>query len=616
MTRFRPLLLVLALTVVSLALMVHGQTGQRSVSTSDQKISVRLRAALATAGSADSMKIWIYLADKGPAAAADITAAMDAAEARLTDRARRRIQVRGTGRPGLEDVPVHQPYLDDVTEAGGVVHQVSRWLNAASVSATPGVVQRLADLPFVLEIEPVARMWRPPPRPGGGGPPAIPRRQEPDRDLGPDRQQEPDQELSPGRAARFDYGRSFTQVNQLQVPELHDLGLSGRGVLVGVLDTGFDLGHSAFDSLRTRVEGRRVFIREDGPYRGFADVDHGTAVLSVIGGYAPGHLIGPSYGASYLLASTEAVSFERQIEEDWWVAGLEWADSLGADVVTSSLGYSDWYAYPDLDGKTAVTTRAAAMAVRRGIVVVNGMGNMGDLPQAKMSAPADAEGVISVGAVDADGERVFFSSIGPTYDGRLKPDVMAMGERVYAVEPKSIEAYGRNDGTSFSTPLVSGVAALLLEAHPHWTPETVLRVLRRTSSQAAAPDTLVGFGIVRALDAYRNEPSDAITGPGAEPGPPTPGDFTTALHPNAPNPFDGSTRIRFELAEPARVSIAIYDLLGRKVRVLGDESLGPGEHVRTWNGLDDGGRPVPSGVYFCRLSAGDYVDVEKMLLLR
>ena len=609
MTRFL-LPLVLALSVVLHALTVHGQTGQRTVSTSDQKISVRLRAALATAGSADSVKVWIYLADKGPAAAADITAAVDAAEARLTDRARRRIQVRGSGRPGLEDVPVHQPYLDEITEAGGVVHQVSRWLNAASVTATPGVVQRLADLPFVLEIEPVARMRRTPPRPGGGGPPATPRRQEPDRAL------DPDIDLGPGRAARLDYGRSFTQVNQLQVPELHDLGLSGRGVLVGVLDTGFDLGHSAFDSLRTRVEGRRVFIREDAPYRGFADVDHGTAVLSVIGGYAPGHLVGPSYGASYLLASTEAITFERQIEEDWWVAGLEWADSLGADVVTSSLGYSDWYAYPDLDGKTAVTTRAAAMAVRRGIVVVNGMGNMGDLPGAKMGAPADAEGVISVGAVDADGERVFFSSIGPTYDGRLKPDVMAMGARVYAVEPKSIEAYRRNDGTSFSTPLVSGVAALLLEAHPHWTPEMVLRVLRRTSSQAAAPDTLVGFGIVRALDAYRNEPSDAITGPGAEPGPPTPGDFTTALHPNAPNPFDGSTRIRFELAGPARVSIAIYDLLGRKVRVIVDQALGPGNHARTWNGRDDGGRPVPSGVYLCRLSAGDFEDVDKMLLLR
>lgn len=607
MNHFRLLLLVLTLSGVSHALPVHGQTGQRTVSASDPKISVRLRDALAMAGTVDPLKVWIYLADKGLATAADITAAVDAAEARLTDRARRRIEARGGGRPGLEDVPVHPPYLDGISEAGGVVHQVSRWLNAVSVSAPPGVIQRLAELPFVLRIEPVARMRRPPPRPGRTEPPVTPRMLGPDRKLGPD------------RAARLDYGRSLTQLNQLQVPELHDLGLTGRGVLVGVLDTGFELEHVAFDTLKTRVEAQRNFILEDAPYRGFADVDHGTAVLSVIGGYAPGHLIGPSYGASYLLASTEAITFERQIEEDWWVAGLEWADSLGAEVVTSSLGYSDWYAYSDMDGTTAVTTRAATMAVRRGIVVVNAMGNMGGEPYEKMAAPADGEGVISVGGVDADGQRVSFSSVGPTYDGRLKPDVMAMGEGVYQVDTKTIEGYRRGDGTSYAAPLVAGVAALLLEAHPRWTPDKVLQVLRRTASQAAAPDTLAGFGIVQALDAYRNEPSDAMTGPGAgsgPPGPSVPGAFTTALHPNAPNPFDGSTHIRFELAESARVSISIYDLLGRRVRTLDDEALGPGRHVRVWNGLDDAGRAVPSGVYFCRLSAGDFVDVEKMLLMR
>ncbi len=654
------------------------------------KISGRLQESLSSRLPGDRLKVWIYLADKGDAARTGYAAALDAAEDRLTPRARRRLAMRRGSLAGWEDLPVHAPYVERIEELGGQIHHVSRWNNAASASGSPEVIHRLAELPFVLRIEAVNTLRRPRPLPPGQFTPSETRASR--RRV---------------QTTRFDYGPSFVQADQLQVPALHDLGLSGQGVLVALFDTGFDLEHAAFDSLRTRVEAERVFLEDHMGASGFPFHPHGTQVLSTIGGYAPGQLVGPAYGARYLLASTEAVAFENEIEEDWWVAAVEWADSLGVDVISSSLGYLDWYTYEDMDGETAMITRAASMAADRGIVVVNAMGNHGGESYEKMAAPADAERVISVGAVDAAGRRAEFSSIGPTFDGRIKPDVMAMGQDVYTVNPSSVDGYIRNNGTSFATPLVAGVAALLLEAYPHWTPEKVQSVLRRTAGQAAAPDTLNGYGIVRGADALMTESRGIVRSFTAESGPsgvfltwtaaleinllsyrierrtypdgpfesltsipvtpfrgdpqgPNAYDYTdttvqpgtsyeyrlqpvgreglaltaepvvaridyasgasdgpaAVLYPNAPNPFAASTSLGFELSEPAHVTLTIYDLLGRKVRVLVDENHGPGRYTRTWNGTDGDGRTVPSGVYLYRMTAGAIDEGGKMLLLR
>ncbi len=664
--------------------------GEPGISGVEPGVSGRLRNELAARPPGEMLKVWVYLADKGLDTGAGYTAALAAAEDRLTPRARRRLSTRSDQLAGWEDIPVHAPYLERIEASGGRILQVSRWLNAASVSIPAGDIDGLAGQPFVLGIDAVASLSHPrplPPRPSG--------------------QPELDARLRTVRPTSHDYGPSFVQLNQLHVPELHDLGLTGNGVLVALFDTGFSLDHVAFDSLRTRVEARRNFLRDETGFTGLEDTGHGTAVLGTIGGYAPGELIGPAYGARYLLASTEVVAFEREIEEDFWVAAIEWADSLGADVVSSSLGYLDWYTYADMDGETAVITQAATMAVRRGIVVVNSMGNEGDTPYEKMAAPADAEEVISVGAVDASGNRWASSSIGPTYDGRLKPDVMAMGEDTYTVHPFIIDEYLRLNGTSFSAPLVAGVAALLLEAYPDWTPEKVQSVLRRTAGQAASPDTLNGYGIVHALNAlmtesrgvvrsftaegglsgvflawtagleinlqsYRIERRDypdgsfevltsvpvtrsmdpslhsntySYTDTSAQPGTSyeyrlqpaglaglaltaepvviridyesgTSGGLAAVLYPNAPNPFTGSTDIRFELTEPTQVNLTIYNLLGRRIRVLADRMLGPGRYALPWNGMDGDGRAVPSGVYLYRMTAGGIEQNGKMLLLR
>ncbi|MCY4545884.1 MAG: S8 family serine peptidase [Gemmatimonadetes bacterium] len=661
-----------------------------TVSGVESRISTRLRNDLATRQSDERLKIWVYLADKGQVPGAGYDAALAAAEDRLSARARRRLSTRGDRLAGWEDIPVHAPYLARIEESGGRVLQVSRWFNAASVSILAGDVEDLASQQFVLSVDAVARLGRPRPVP-----PEI------------TGQVETDASPRAVRTTRLDYGPSFVQLNQLHVPELHDLGLTGSGVLVALFDTGFNLDHVTFDSLRTRVDARRNFLRDETGFTELESSSHGTSVLGTIGGYAPGHLVGPAFGARYLLASTEVVAFEKAIEEDFWVAAMEWADSLGADVISSSLGYIDWYSYEDMDGETAMITRAASMASDRGIVVVNSMGNEGGALYEKMAAPADAEGVISVGAVDASGRRAKFSSIGPTYDGRIKPDVMAMGEGVYTVDPFTIDGYVRVNGTSFSAPLVAGVAALLLEAYPHWTPDKVQRVLRRTAGQAASPDTLNGYGIVQAADALMSESRGTVRSFTAESGPSgvflswiagleinllsyrierrdfpdgsyelldsvpvnrsgddrpasnayfyndtavspgnayayrlrpvgRPGRTLTAepaelrvdhvpgpsggpaaiLYPNAPNPFANSTDLRFELTEPARVTLTIYNLLGRRVRILTDRMYGPGRYARTWNGRDDDGRASPSGVYFYHMAAGAVEDRGKMLLLR
>ena len=202
-----------------------------------------------------------------------------------------------------------------------------------------------------------------------------------------------------------------------------------------------------------------------------------------------------------MLAKTEDSRSETPIEEDYWVEGIEWADSLGAQIVSSSLGYTDWYTFADMDGKTAVTTLAADRAAKLGIVIVTANGNERRNSWGHVIAPADGDSVIAVGAVTSSGSLSSFSSPGPTYDGRIKPEVCAQGTSTFCARNSSNTAYGYSSGTSLSTPLVAGVAALLLEAHPEWTPMQLREALMMTASNPSAPNNDYGWGIVNVLAA-------------------------------------------------------------------------------------------------------------------
>jgi hypothetical protein len=312
---------------------------------------------------------------------------------------------------------------------------------------------------------------------------------------------------------RLKYGTSLTQNNLIHVTEVHDLGFTGKGVRVGMLDTGFNYrNRSVFAHLD--VLGEYDFIFNDQVTSNQADDPssedrHGTETLSVIGGFEEGLLIGPAYEASYALAKTEWLPAETRIEEDFWVAGLEWlVDSMRVQIVSSSLGYNTFddgtgYTYADMDGNTCVTTVAADMAVQKGVTVVVSAGNERNSNWHYILSPADGDSVIAVGAVTSGGNLADFSSVGPTSDGRIKPDVVTMGVGVTMVDPnqpgKSTTLFA--NGTSFSCPQVAGVCALLKQARPELSPVQIREAVRSTASRSQNPDMSFGWGVVNALDA-------------------------------------------------------------------------------------------------------------------
>jgi len=427
--------------------------------------------------------VWVFFRDKG-LSAGDLEDALDAAEADLVPRAaRRRAKTfRPDGRLVDEaDLAVHPDYLALARSTGAEPRQTSRWLNAASYEVTRGQAERLSRLECVARMDLVNRSHRAAvPTPVSDPVPVVPHS---------------------GKSAAtgtVDYGDNLDAMLQVNVPPLHDVGLSGAGVLIGMLDTGFRTTHEALENIP--VLGTWDFINNH------PDVDtipvgshgHGTMTLSTVAGNMPGSLVGPAYGAEVVLAKTEDISQEVPIEEDFWVAGLEWIESFGADIASSSLSYFDWYEYEDLDGNTAVTTIAADLAVVRGLVVVNSAGNSRGSSHSYVGAPADGFNVLTVGAVDIDGYVTNFSAPGPTFDGRIKPEVAALGFANTVADPNDDQLYLTASGTSFSCPLTSGVVALMLERVPQLTPFDVTEALKQTASQSSTPDNDLGWGIVDA----------------------------------------------------------------------------------------------------------------------
>ncbi len=452
---------------------------------------------------AEGIKFWVFFSDKGPVQLN--RQLLQNSPIALDERAiARRQKVRSDGALyDFRDLPLYEPYLRRLREMGAAPLVHSRWLNAVSVRLRNNQRGAIMALPFVLEMRPVARAEMPP----------VPTITALDK-------------VSPDKAAyALDYGASLTQNALINVPQVHELGINGTDVRIGMLDTGFkhDI-HEAFRS--TKIIAEYDFIYQDSVTSNepndvyLGQQNHGTNTLSVIGGFKEGYLIGTAFGAEFMLAKTELEPWppDYPIEEDYWVAGLEWFEANGVDVVSSSLGHNDWYEYKDMDGETAVTTIAAEIAVQKGVVVVNAMGNEGDDPWRHMLAPADGKSVISVGAVSASNTLVYFSSVGPTFDGRIKPDVVAMGSGVYIAGPYDTTSYRYSSGTSFSCPQVAGIAALVLSAHPNLTPSEVRDALRNTADNAASPNNEIGWGLVNAWDAvlyhgpaFSNRPKVVLT---------------------------------------------------------------------------------------------------------
>ncbi len=435
---------------------------------------------------------WVYLARESAAS-----------PLALSRRAIDRLAKSGLS-PGEDprDRAVSESSLAPIRERGLEVRRISRWLRAASVRMSAGQARELALDPRVRAVRPVARLIRdraqasiesveaPSDRPGGrpsmGG-------------------------EDPASLRGADYGPAFDQLEMIGATDLHSLGYSGAGVMVALFDGGFYKEHASLSGLDLLAE--RDFVHDDdetqydpgdpddSPYSN----DHGTYTWSALGGYAPGKLIGAAYAASFVLAKTEDVSREVHLEEDNYIAALEWADSLGVEIISTSLGYrqfdnGDFYSDGELDGATIPISIAADIAAERGMLVVTAMGNEGP-GESSIVAPADGKRVCGVGAVDRLGRVALFSGRGPTGDGRVKPDLCAMGVGTHCAQAASPNVYGRVNGTSLSTPLIAGLAAQLLEARPDWGPDSLLHSLRRTASMSANPTNASGWGIANGLAA-------------------------------------------------------------------------------------------------------------------
>ncbi|MHC4099278.1 MAG: S8 family serine peptidase [Planctomycetota bacterium] len=444
--------------------------------------------------------VWVFFEDKG---LVDIAQAIRGLEQTYNPRAIQRRRLRRTA-PGLfdeRDLPVCPDYVDAVMRTGAELRTASRWVNGVSVLATKAQVRAIAALPSVSKIQPVRRIGHAPP-PGDH------------TDVAP-----PAGGAASG-AGSF-YGLSEEQLAQINVIALHEQGYTGSGVIIGALDTGFTTTHEAFNypGHPLQVVAAYDFLNDD-PNVGIEPGDHpdqhqhGTQVLGTMGAYNPGVLVGSAYDAGYILTKVEEYEFEYPAEEYLFVAGLEFIEANGGDVATSSVVLYDYYPQDQLDGLTSVMTIGINTATANGVHCCQGVGNQGhdsDPVTSTLLPPADGFQVITVGSVDSAGASAWFTSDGPTADGRVKPEVLARGVLTRTIHAYSDTAYQEVNGASFATPTTAGAVACVVQAHPEWTVDQMRWALIHTADYYIAHGThdplyIRGYGISDFLAASSSPP--------------------------------------------------------------------------------------------------------------
>lgn len=450
------------------------------------------------------------------------------------------------------DLPVNPAYYDSVKNVPNVtIINRSKWFNAVTIYTTDtNALNTIKAFSFVTSTKPVGRY-----------------RGKIENDYIPIVSEAKYQNST---LSTYNYGPSYNQIKMLEGVCMHDQGFDGKGIQIAVLDAGFYKVDTLpmFDSLRAngQILGTWDFVENDTMV--YDAHSHGAMVLSTMGANLPGVIIGTAPKAQYWLLKTEEGVTEYVVEEDNWVSGAEFADSCGADILTTSLGYTDYdsimidtikvanpdsHTYADMDGNTCRISIGTDIAVSKGMFAVCSAGNSGGNSWHYIGAPADADSVLAVGAVDSLTNYAGFSSTGPSYDGRVKPNVAAQGQDAVTADPWSANVIGHFNGTSFACPITAGMVACLWQAHPNSTNMELFNAIQQTASQYSNPDSLKGYGVPNFCWA----------------------DYILAVPDNSsiennflsvyPNPFSESTVISVQGVQANGLELIVYDILGNKV---------------------------------------------------
>jgi serine protease AprX len=480
---------------------------------------------------------WVYLKDKPNSETYLATPLKMLSQRALDRRARQNIEV------DVIDVPIDDAYYSQIESASGItVKAKSKWLNAIHVFGLQEDISNLkTNFTFIESIEFA-----------NDGLNAKGKRT---KHSSKSNHQNKFAEMK----ADYNYGVAETQITMLKGDFLHQEGFTGSGMHIAVIDAGFPNVDQlqAFQKIRdnNQILGGYDFVNRSKSY--FTGHNHGTNVLSDIAGYIEGVFVGTAPDASFYLFITEIIDKEVPLEESLWVEAAERADSLGVDVINTSLGYTTFdnpnynYSYADMDGKTAFISRGADIIASRGMILVTSAGNSGSNSWKYMGAPGDAASVFTVGAVNASEDIASFSSFGPTSDGRVKPDVLAHGENVFVIDHQ-IGTPKPSNGTSFSSPVMTGVVACFWQATPELTSTQVMQKIRESADRYSNPDEQYGYGIPNFKTAYETvlnvDKQNFIN--------------TTTIY---PNPVSASFTLKMKRNDLNGVHVKIYNLLGKKV---------------------------------------------------
>lgn len=389
------------------------------------------------------------------------------------------------------DLPVCRKYIDEIRKQGVKIVVTGKWDNFVTVSCNDTtLIDRIAALPFVLSTE---KVWISP----SAGKPSM--------------ATERDSVLNqPTIHPDSIYGRAITQIQMSNGDKLHEAGFKGQGMTIAVIDAGFHNVDKITAMQNIRILGTKDFVNQQADI--FAESSHGMSVLSCIGMNRPDIMTGTAPEASFWLLRSEDEYSEHLVEQDYWSAAVEFADSVGVDVINTSLGYYSFddksknYKYRDLDGRHALMARQASHIADKGMILVCSAGNSGAGSWKKITPPGDADNVLTVGAIDKRAVLATFSSVGNTADHRVKPDVVAVGVGSDVIRTDGNQ--GRANGTSFSSPIMCGMVTCLWQACPTLTAKEVIELVRRSGDRAGFPDNIYGYGVPDMWKAYNDYKSN------------------------------------------------------------------------------------------------------------